>query len=153
MMKKMLHVPSMLQRRSASGISMVFAVTCVVATTVYAQGNTAAGGKDDETPIQTVRTNSPRDTLETFLRLAGEAEETLLSYWHKQTRANAERARLLIPQFLQLIDLSSVPSATRKEVGSDTVVYLLDIIGRVDLPPMESVPGADATSLRVSIST
>ena len=43
-----------------------------------------------------------------------------------------------------LLDLSSVPDASRRVVGVQAVAALVDIIGRLDLPPMESVPDADA---------
>lgn len=50
---------------------------------------------------------------------------------------------MLGPQFLELLDLSSVPEASRRVVGVQAVAALVDIIGRLDLPPMESVPDAD----------
>ena len=38
------------------------------------------------------------------------------------------------------LNLSSVPRSSRHEIGSDTTAYLLDILGRVELPNLESVP-------------
>jgi MscS family membrane protein len=37
-----------------------------------------------------------------------------------------------------------LPSASRREVGTDTIAYLLDIFGRVELPKLDSVPDEDA---------
>jgi hypothetical protein len=39
-----------------------------------------------------------------------------------------------------LIDLDSVPSVSRREVGIETATYLMDIFGRIDRPDPESVP-------------
>ena len=68
--------------RNASGILLVFSVICIFAAPVYAQGNSDASGGMGNTassaaqqslpemaPIQPVRTDSPRETLRTFLRL------------------------------------------------------------------------------------
>ena len=35
---------------------------------------------------------------------------------------------------IALLDLSSVSNASRREVGIDTVAYLLDTLGRIELP-------------------
>jgi MscS family membrane protein len=43
-----------------------------------------------------------------------------------------------------LLDLSSVARASRREIGIDTTAYLLDILGRVELPDLDRVPGEEA---------
>ncbi|MCP3954167.1 MAG: mechanosensitive ion channel family protein [Desulfobacterales bacterium] len=87
-----------------------------------------------------VRTDSPRRTLDSFVRLTLLLENDLQAYKSEQNRANYERVQLLIPRFLQLLDLRAVPTANHRDVGLETTVYLLDILGRIKLPPMESVP-------------
>jgi MscS family membrane protein len=37
-----------------------------------------------------------------------------------------------------------VPRASQREVGTDTIAYLLDIFGRVELPKLDSVPNEEA---------
>jgi MscS family membrane protein len=64
------------------------------------------------------------------------------AYGEAQTRLNAERVKSLGPRFLQLIDLTAVPVATRQDVGVVTTMALLDIIGRVEVPPLAAVPDA-----------
>ena len=49
---------------------------------------------------------------------------------------------ILQPQFIELMDLSDVPKASRWDVGVDTSAFLLDILGRVDLPEIPDVPDA-----------
>ena len=87
-----------------------------------------------------VRTDSPRRTLDSFLRLASLLESDLQAYTSEQNRANYKRVQLLIPRFRQLLDLSAVPTANHHDIGLETTVYLLDILGRIELPPMEAVP-------------
>jgi MscS family membrane protein len=100
--------------------------------------------EDQEFIFKTVRTDSPRLTLTTFLRLKDDLEQTLLAYRDGKTRALANRIELLLDQLSALLDLSAVPRASRREVGIDTVAFLLDILGRIDLPNLNSVPDEEA---------
>ena len=96
------------------------------------------------TLVQPVRTDSPRETMKTFLRLVEELEIAVLAYRRFRNRLNYERIAILEPQFIELLDLSGVPKASRWEVGVDTSAFLLDILGRVDLPDLSEVPDARA---------
>ena len=87
-----------------------------------------------------VRTDSPRDTLETFLRLSDEMETAVADYLARSTRAGAERLALLSDQMVALIDLDAVASVSRREVGIETATYLMDIFGRITPPDLTSVP-------------
>ena len=114
-----------------------------VATKVAA----AKAKKNDPTKatlVQPVRTDSPRQTIKTFQRLTGELEVALLAYRRFRNRLNFERIRILEPQFMELLDLTQVPKASRQEVGVDTTVFLLDILGRVELPALDEIPDAAA---------
>ena len=91
-----------------------------------------------------VRTDSPRQTFRTFLRLKDDLELTLLDYRDDKTKALYERMELIADQLMALIDLSLVPKASRREVGVDTVAYLLDILGRIELPDLDEIPDEDA---------
>jgi len=120
--------------RSAS----VWLLASLVITTV-----TTPASADDETLL--VNTESPRATLQSFLRLRDEGEQAIQQYWADQNQANFDRLLSLTSEFTELLDLSSVPRASREETASDTIDNLLDIFGRVELPPLEGVPGADST--------
>ncbi|MCK5363231.1 MAG: mechanosensitive ion channel family protein, partial [Gammaproteobacteria bacterium] len=99
-------------------------------------------GDSQFTPI---RTDSPRLTLTTFLQLRDDLEKTLLAVASKgRIRADHERLLLLGDQFRALLNLSSVPSASRREIGSETMAFLLDILGRIELPNLDDVPDVDA---------
>jgi MscS family membrane protein len=97
------------------------------------------------------RTDSPRATLWSFLRLRGQFEQAARAYWEKHDRSNAERALLIADEFTSLIDLSEVPAASRRAIGTETGGYLLDVFGRIPLPNLNDVPdvadlGADGSA-------
>ena len=91
-----------------------------------------------------VRTESPRATLESFVQLRDAGEVAIARYWEQQNSANFRRLLILTAQFAELMDLSSVPAASRDKVASDTIDALLDILGRQDLPSLATVPDAEA---------
>lgn len=142
---------------SASRLLLIFMLLCFFAIPVQAQvtpegtGGTGISGFDetpqedsDDFQFRTIRTDSPRQTLTTFLRLRDDLEQTLVAYRDDKTRPLANRIDLFFDQLIALLDLSSLPSASRREVGTDTIAYLLDIFGRVELPKLDSVPDEDA---------
>ena len=128
----------------------------VTATSIHAQGttenksvgeNTLTETQQSATPkltIRPIRTDSPRKTLKSFLRLRDELEQTLHSYRLDKSRELYEHMDVTYDQLLALLDLSLVPPASRREIGIDTIAYLLDILGRVELPDIDSVPGEEA---------
>ena len=66
------------------------------------------------------------------------------SYRLNKSRELAEKVHVINSQFHELLDLSSVPPSLRYEIGTETTAYLLDILGRVELPNLESVPDEEA---------
>ena len=120
------------------------------ASQVIAQGNDAtsrtelASAGKSENGIQPVRTDSPRETIRTFGRLRRELERELLKYDVDRSLQQADQLRLIGKQLKSLVDLSKTPVASRSEIGSETIGYLLDIFGRVDVPSIDEVPDEDA---------
>jgi MscS family membrane protein len=114
------------------------------------QKDEGAGGRAvsqtsaDSFQIHPVRTDGPRDTMATFLRLRADLEKTMLSYLEDTTRENVENLQVLVSQLTALVDLSDISRSLRHEVGRDTIAYLLDILGRVELPDLNSIPNAEA---------
>ncbi len=86
------------------------------------------------------RTDSPRQTLTSFIRLRDALEKALRDYGESHTAKNAERVSILVDEMRTLFDTSQVPIAARREVSGDTVAYVLDILGRVGLPNLDTVP-------------
>jgi MscS family membrane protein len=63
---------------------------------------------------------------------------------NNKSRELAEQMEVISDQLSALLDLSLVAQASRREIGIDTTAYLLDILGRVELPDLDRVPGDEA---------
>src|SRR5690606_16795805 len=96
--------------------------------------------------------SSPLATLESFMasmneayRIAQEAQAALEATPPAMTRAEAKEAdasaRLLIAQAVSAFDLSEVPEAQREDYGIERALMLKEVLDRVALPPVDSVPG------------
>ncbi len=135
---------------------LALVLICCAATLIHAQETTESTSDRDDMfggtqqaasdipTIKPIRTDSPRATLTSFLRLRDELEETLQTYMSNKSYELAEKLQVINAQIHALLDLSSVPPSNRFEIGTDTIAYLLDILGRVDLPDLESVPDEEA---------
>jgi MscS family membrane protein len=123
--------------------ALIFAMPSVTEATTGQTGNvetvpTAVPGS------RPVRTDSPRDTLRTFLHLRDSLETALLEYRAERSVDGAGLISLLFDQLRALVDLSQVAQTSRSESGDVTYAYLLDIFGRVAVPNLDIVPGAEA---------
>ncbi len=94
--------------------------------------------------VLVARTGSPRQTLQSFLSLTRELAARLQDYREDQTRANLNRIIALEDPVFAHLDLSQVAAASRRGAADAASSALFDILARVDLPPMESVPDSDA---------
>lgn len=102
-----------------------------------------APAADDRTMLY-ARTESPRHTFTSFLRLRDQLEAALSTGIAARDRARRESVDLIAEEMSSLIDLSQVPSAARRETGTDTLGYMLDIFGRIALPDIADIPDATA---------
>lgn len=89
-------------------------------------------------------TESPRDTLKSFLDLKDALEETILRYQDSREDVDIGRIQLIMTHLRSLIDLSEVAITERRFVGTTTVNLLLDIFGRIEPIDIESVPDESA---------
>ncbi len=141
---------------------LALVVICCAATFIHAQETTESTSDGDDmfagtqqaasgTPtIKPIRTDSPRATLTSFLRLRDELEETLQTYRANKSRKLFRKMQVIRTQFDALLDLSSVPLSSHRSIGIDTTAYLLDILGRIELPNLENVPDEEAFDDAVS---
>jgi MscS family membrane protein len=144
---------------------LALVLICCAVTSIHAQETTETKSVGENTltgtqptasgkpTIRPIRTDSPRNTLKSFLRLRDELEQTLRSYrLNNKSRELAEQMEVISDQLVALLDLSSVARASRREIGIDTTAYLLDILGRVELPDLDRVPGEEAFEDDVSLA-
>ncbi|MFO7642824.1 MAG: hypothetical protein R6W95_00435, partial [Desulfosarcina sp.] len=102
-----------------------------------------AGEMKPQHYLPPIRTDSPRYTFATFLRLRDEMETAILSYTERNSFGGAARISLLSDQMVALIDLEPVPRTSRREVGVRTYTYLMDIFGRIGSPNPMAFPDAE----------
>lgn len=146
-------IPSFIPRRLAFlpfALCLLSALAAGPAVGAYASAAPVAGATVAPEVFHPIRTSSPRETLETFLYIAAELDQMVAEYGLEATsdrRETYDRLQLLIDQAGALLDDSSLPEGLRHQATSATVIYLLDIFGRIDVPPLESVPGPGDTEM------
>ncbi len=105
----------------------------------------------DPHPLAPADTSSPRATLRSFVTavdkgLAVELEVTL-SYLSsdrlypndRENRRRAETDRIFF-QALETLDLSELPAGFRDVLAVEQVIWLSEILSRIDLPEFEDIP-------------
>ena len=93
-------------------------------------------------PLVPLDMSSPRATLHGFMatldRIAANFREP-----DRGRAVRAENARLL-ERILRCLDLSAVPPSLVDSQGREAAVHLKEVLDRIELPPPESIPAADA---------
>ena len=84
---------------------------------------------------------SPRTTLDSLLRLTDTYHELVSK--DGITRENRERVNAILQQINKLFDLRQVPEKYRRNVGTETAIYLREALARFPVPPLEEVPDED----------
>lgn len=106
-------------------------------------------------PLQPIDTSSPRATLQGFLESANEgyAASTELRtsylsssrlYFLPEEIAALQYTLSRVESAERAFDLSELPSATVSESSRRLVVQMKEILDRIDLPPLESIPDEQA---------
>jgi len=113
------------------------AIGLLFAVVVLTIGGTAHAGS----PLEPVDTSSPRATLQSFLALTEEAAQLFSKYRRAPSPEGQARLHALGDKGMGLLDLSQVPPIARREVGSDTLYLLWDVIARLELPELDQIPG------------
>jgi len=108
--------------------------------------NAAQSAAEPRFVMPLVKTESPRHTLSTFLHLRDALEIALRSYELDRTLQNARHLTLIAEQLRSLIDLSDIPPGSRRQIGNETLGYLLNILGRTGIPNLDKVPDSESFS-------
>ncbi|MGD2056683.1 MAG: mechanosensitive ion channel family protein [Gammaproteobacteria bacterium] len=112
---------------------------------LLALGSSVAAASHTGHPLEPLDLSSPRATMNSLLA-TGDAYFRLLrdEYWETPSRAVAKRLHELSTDAALTLDLSEAPPAARFEMGRDGVVYLYDVLSRIELPPVAEIPDAAA---------
>ncbi len=95
-------------------------------------------------PLLPVDTSSPQATLRTFYELTDALEASSLALKAAPTAAQQAEVESLAQKAISLFDLNKVPPLARREAGGDALVFLVDVLRRVEVPALESIPDATA---------
>ena len=98
----------------------------------------------DNNPLHAVDTASPQAAFRSFLTLTEALEEAFFAFVanpNAETQATTERLR---DKLIRLLDMSQVPPALRQDAGGDAMAFLVDVIRRLHVPPLETIPDAKA---------
>ena len=104
----------------------------------------AASGPADRHPLGALDTSSPRATLASFLDVLPEFEEAVTAYRAAPTRDRALRILRIRDRASGVMDLSALPPATLRQRGGQALYLLWEVLARLELPPLETVPDATA---------
>ena len=133
-----------LHRMTPDQHSYAAVVTCLLLSLFAMPLGAQQAEEQQSEQFISIRTDSPRQTFETFLQLRDELEDIgRVLATEGNSRELNRRAVLAGEQMRALFDLSSVPGGSRREVGEMTSSAVLDILGRIDLPDPETIPGID----------
>ena len=99
------------------------------------ESSDALGGFDDPFPLRPANTQSPRDTLRSFMRNTAEAVDA----WRSDKPI--ERVTRAMIRASDTLDTEDIASLDRRGIIAIRAILLREILDRVDLPPYEEIPG------------
>jgi MscS family membrane protein len=103
----------------------------------------SALGQQSVHPLQPPDRSSPRATLKTFLDSSDAAATFFVKdYRPSPTREAFRRLFSLCDTPMKCLDLSEVPPASRIKTGGAAALALYEVLSRIELPPLEDIPGA-----------
>jgi len=95
-------------------------------------------------PLEPVDTSSPRATIESFYALTKETSELYFKFRDSPSPDTQSALWKVTDKSRRLFDLSKTPPAVQRKVADETFYLLWEVIARLDMPDLESIPGASA---------
>ncbi len=89
-------------------------------------------------------TASPRATFSSFRTLTDRIAERFAEYRAAPSARTQQTVLHAVEQGKRLLDLSGVPPAAQHEIATATIIWLWEVIARVDLPDADEIPDAGA---------
>ena len=94
-------------------------------------------------PLAGLNTESPKETLRTFIATMNQAYVVSLD-----TGARSKKAMAFVERASQCLDLSEVPPTLKKSVRLESAFLLTDILNRIELPPLNDIPDKSSMKTR-----
>ena len=118
------------------GVTLVALVLALFVTLASgAKADTSGTESGTLNPLHPADTSSPRDTLESFITLAGE----IVAIWDSE--GISDRHHLLFRGLRETMDFSATPYGSSFREQARRILLLNAILMRIELPPLYDVPG------------
>jgi MscS family membrane protein len=151
-------------KRPAAALTAVLLATALFTLSVRAQETSSVDSASMSPPWQTdfarnplrpADTSSPRATLQSFLdnmnrchHILMEAQRQNISspgiFTPDSVKQMAQQAKNLFERGVYCLELGKIPPTLRKAVSYEAALTLKEILDRIDLPPFDLIPDADA---------
>ena len=86
-------------------------------------------------PLAGLNTESPRETLRTFMATMNQAYVASLN-----TGIRSKKTMAFVNRASRCLDLSEVPPTLKESVKLESAYLLTDILNRIELPPFDNIP-------------
>jgi len=94
-------------------------------------------------PLAGLNTESPRETLRTFMATMNQAYVASLN-----TGTRSKKTMVFVERASRCLDLSKVSPTLKKSVSLESAYLLTDILNRIALPPFDDIPDKKAMNTR-----
>ncbi len=135
-MMRTTHMPIVGLSRVLMSVSLLLTILAPVASVAIAQHT---GTDFDPEPLRPADTSSPRATLSSFLTNVIEAIEA----WRRDNGELTERSYRPYSRAVQTLDFSATPDGSSSVVRTQRILFLKEILDRLELPPDAEIPGAE----------
>src|SRR6266446_10884131 len=136
--------------RYANSLRIVLLIELIFA---FANGANAA----EINPLRPVDTSSPRATLQVFVGTMDEIYRGMKDFLQEYAaserlyptpdeRRKQVEARSTAAKAIKVLDLSDIPPVLRDTVAPERAIQLKEILDRIDLPSLESIPDQEVTA-------
>lgn len=137
------------RRTSLAGVSMFETalkrtLTSAMAAVILLLACPAPTWAQSGNPLLAIDTSSPRGTMRAFYDLTEKLEKAYGRLTADPGPARQAEMRRIMDQLRRLLDMQQIPPASRRKVGADTIVFLVDVLRRIELPQLAEIPDAEA---------
>jgi MscS family membrane protein len=121
-----------------------FAITSIAAACAMVCCAPIGWAASDDHPLQGADTSSPRATLLSFIDGCNETYERVRKHGIQYDRD--PQIETAIYRFVRCLDNSHFPPTLNKKLTAEAAVCLKEVIDRLELPPLRSIPDESKTS-------
>ncbi len=104
------------------------------------------GYSEEEVDLAPSDNSSPRDTLESFIRLSDDIYKMIRDEAKEKGKITEHQGEWLVEELLRNLDLSEEAGYLYSAMGKEGAVCIKEILDRTELPPTSEIPGFEEVS-------